>query len=49
MQLEYYQMLEKINPADYTTNYKLGVLYGRYFQNIDTGIKYLEKASYNFV
>ncbi len=45
MQLEYYQMLEKINPADYTTNYKLGVLYGRYFQNIDTGIKYLEKAT----
>jgi Tfp pilus assembly protein PilF len=44
LQLKYYLQLEKVNNNNYTVNYRLGVLYGRYFNQMDKSIFYLEKA-----
>ncbi len=44
LQLKFYKQIEKTNPESYIVNYRLGVLYGRYFNQIDKSIQYLEKA-----
>lgn len=44
LQLKYYQELIKLLPNDFTINYRLGVLYGRFFNDLNQGIMYLEKA-----
>lgn len=45
MQLNYYQQLHKIDSLKYKTNYRLGVLHGRYLNDLNKGIYYLEKAA----
>ncbi|OFX44270.1 MAG: hypothetical protein A2W95_04375 [Bacteroidetes bacterium GWA2_40_14] len=45
MQLSYYEKAYALNPNNYTLNYRLGVLYGRYFSNLNKSIGYLEKAT----
>jgi tetratricopeptide (TPR) repeat protein len=42
--MKYYQELYKINPNIYTVNYRLGVLYGRYFGDLKQGVYFLERA-----
>lgn len=44
LQLQIYTQLNEINQNRYMVNYRLGVLHGRYFNNIDKGIYFLEKA-----
>ncbi len=44
IQLNYYQQLQNLDPNKYIINYRLGVLHGRYFNNLNKGIKYLEQA-----
>ena len=44
LQLNYYKELLKLLPNDYQVNYRLGVLYGRYFNKLAEGITHLKKA-----
>lgn len=44
LQLNYYQQLYTFDSTKYKSNYRLGVLYGRYFNDLTKGIYYLEKA-----
>ena len=44
LQLERYQQAFKIDSNRYILNYRLGVLYGRYFSNFPAGITYLKRA-----
>jgi len=44
LQLERYQQAFKIDSNRYILNYRLGVLYGRYFGNFPASISYLKRA-----
>jgi tetratricopeptide (TPR) repeat protein len=44
LQLERYQQAFKIDSNRYILNYRLGVLYGRYFSDFPASINYLKKA-----
>ncbi len=44
LQLERYQQALKIDSNRYQINYRLGVLFGRYLNNLPASIAYLEKA-----
>ncbi len=44
LQLAYYKALYKFNKESYVLNYRLGVLYGRYFNDLDKSIVFLKKA-----
>ncbi|MBI9066158.1 MAG: hypothetical protein JEZ09_02625 [Salinivirgaceae bacterium] len=44
LQLQYYLELWKLDSMDYTLNYRLGVIEGRYLGNLPNGIHYLERA-----
>lgn len=43
-QLKSYEKILDIYPNHYQTNYRLGVLYGRYFNQLNKSIAHLEKA-----
>lgn len=43
-QLKLYNELNTVNNNKFKINYRLGVLYGRYFNKLELGIKHLEKA-----
>lgn len=45
LQLQIYLKANQIDPNRYLVNYRLGVLYGRYFQQLDKSIAYLIKAT----
>ena len=45
LQLKYYKKLQLIDSNRYQINYRLGVLYGRYFGDLNSGINYLKKAT----
>jgi tetratricopeptide (TPR) repeat protein len=44
IQKKYYTELWNIDSADYTANYRLGVIYGRHLSDLPKGIIYLERA-----
>jgi tetratricopeptide (TPR) repeat protein len=44
LQLERYKQAIKIDSNRYTLNYRLGVMYGRYFNDLPTSISYLKRA-----
>lgn len=44
LQMTVYQALFKVNANSYQVNYRLGVLFGRYFNDLEQGIYYLERA-----
>lgn len=44
LQLNFYNQLYKIDSNKYNTNYRLGVLNARYFNNLQKGILYFEQA-----
>jgi tetratricopeptide (TPR) repeat protein len=45
LQLNQYTRLHAIDSNTYTVNYRLGVLYGRYFGELQKGIYYLNRAT----
>ncbi len=45
LQLSNYTQLQSIDSNRYMINYRLGVLYGRYFNNLQKGIYYLKRAN----
>lgn len=45
LQLKHYSNFYSFDSNNYALNYRLGVLYGRYFNHLSKGIYYLERAS----
>jgi tetratricopeptide (TPR) repeat protein len=45
LQVEFYQKLLSFNQEKYIINYRLGVLYGRHFGDLEKGVHFLEKAT----
>jgi len=45
LQLKYYAQMYVIDSNNYTMNYRLGVLHGRYFGDLSKGIYYLKRAT----
>jgi len=43
-QLDTYKTLYPLDSVDYLLNYRMGVLYGRYFNQLNKSVYYLEKA-----